>query len=192
MPKDYYLVLGVPADSTLSEIKAAYRRLAKEFHPDRCSDRHATFLVIQEAYTVLRDPASRQEYDEVRREAGKKEAARRRYSSFAERVEPLTPKRPPAFSEVEVALTPQQAYRGGIIRLGVPARMLCPACGGMGGDFFGFFACSLCRGKGTFIGEYPLRLEFPPGVPDNVTVRLPLDRFGLANSSLTVRFRIRS
>lgn len=192
MPKDYYLVLGVPADSTLREIKTAYRRLAKEFHPDRCSDRHTTFLVIQEAYTVLKDPVRRREYDETRREAGKRQAASRNYSSFST-VEPLVPKRQPASREVEVAITQQQAYRGGIVRLLVPARMYCSACGGSGaGDFFGFFACPRCGGKGTLIGEHPLRLEFPPGVPDNVTIRLPLDRFGLANSTLTLRFRIRS
>ena len=49
MPKNYYVVLGIPSTSSQEEIKTAYRRLAKEFHPDRYGEGHSPFQVIQEA-----------------------------------------------------------------------------------------------------------------------------------------------
>jgi hypothetical protein len=70
--RTHYDILGVAPDSPEVVIKAAYRALAKEFHPDR-ADANATdtnrFIEIQEAYAVLSKPASRSEYDEELREA---------------------------------------------------------------------------------------------------------------------------
>nr|WP_320190089.1 DnaJ domain-containing protein [uncultured Desulfobacter sp.] len=63
MPKDYYLVLGITSDATLDDIKEAYRRLAKEFHPDHYGDNHSPFLAVQEAYSILSDPIKRQTHD---------------------------------------------------------------------------------------------------------------------------------
>ncbi len=63
MSKNYYLVLGITSDATLGDIKEAYRRLVKEFHPDRYGSNHSPFLAIQEAYSVLSDPIKRQNHD---------------------------------------------------------------------------------------------------------------------------------
>lgn len=63
MPKDYYLVLGITSDATLDDIKDAYRRRAKEFHPDHYGDNHSPFLAVQEAYAILSDPIKRQTHD---------------------------------------------------------------------------------------------------------------------------------
>ena len=63
---DYYDMLGVPRGADDATIKAAYRRLAKEHHPDRhngCSDKEAHFKAINEAYDVLKDPQKRAAYD---------------------------------------------------------------------------------------------------------------------------------
>lgn len=68
--KDYYAVLGVPANAKQEEIKKQYRRLAKRHHPDanpndpKASDR---FKEISEAYNVIGDPEKRKQYDEMRR-----------------------------------------------------------------------------------------------------------------------------
>lgn len=96
----------------------------------------------------------------------------------AETIESLT---------LELPITPQQAINGGQARVLVPARAQCPACGGQGS--VGLFACRRCDGSGALLVEYPLIVEYPPGISD-YAVQLPLDRFGIHNFFLTVFFRV--
>ncbi len=65
--KDYYKVLGVPQSATETEIRRAYRKLAKENHPDANPGKEERFKEISAAYDVLSEPAKRKEYDEIRR-----------------------------------------------------------------------------------------------------------------------------
>ena len=65
--KDYYKVLGVPETATDKEIRRAYRKLAKEHHPDSNPGHEETFKEISAAYDVLSDDEKRKAYDEVRR-----------------------------------------------------------------------------------------------------------------------------
>jgi len=64
--RDYYQALGVPKTASSEEIKAAFRRLARKYHPDVATDKKAAeekFKEINEAYEVLSDPEKRRKYD---------------------------------------------------------------------------------------------------------------------------------
>ena len=64
--KDYYTILGVARDASADDIKRAYRRLARKYHPDvsKEEDAEARFKEMREAYEVLKDPEKRSAYDQ--------------------------------------------------------------------------------------------------------------------------------
>ncbi len=69
LEKDYYKVLGVSKDAKPEEIKKAFRKLARQYHPDQNktnADAEAKFKEVSEANSILSDPAKRKEYDEAR------------------------------------------------------------------------------------------------------------------------------
>src|SRR5690606_4974306 len=67
--KDYYDTLGVDPGAGETEIKAAYRRLARKYHPDVSKEAGAEekFKAVNEAYEALRDPQKRAAYDQLRK-----------------------------------------------------------------------------------------------------------------------------
>ena len=87
MQKNYYVILGVTTGASADDIKAAFRRRARELHPDTSGLESGPFLEVQEAYGVLSDPARRREYDHQTFPG-----ARRR--PWGPAAEPLRPPRP--------------------------------------------------------------------------------------------------
>jgi DnaJ-class molecular chaperone len=96
-----------------------------------------------------------------------------------ERLENLT---------MEVVVSPDAARFGGTVRVEIPAQATCPACGGRGA--VGPYECWRCAGRGALTTEYPVDVEYPPGLRDGYAVRIPLGRFGIENFFLTVLFRV--
>src|SRR3954453_15820377 len=71
--KDFYKVLGIAKDASAADIKKAYRKLARENHPDSHPGNKAAeerFKAIAEAYDVVGDPEKRKEYDDLRAGVG--------------------------------------------------------------------------------------------------------------------------
>lgn len=223
MAKSYYAILGISSDAKADEIRTAYRRLAKEFHPDRYPGGNDVFRQIHEAYSVLSDARERREYDR-----NVSRARQRMPSGFASYPEPLIPEKSPvdfgdisvarsfqtytpSFDEIfdwlwsnfsilgqpksgrmqnltlEITLTAEQAMRGGNARVMIPARAVCPGCRGSGG--VGPYECSRCAGEGAISGEMPISVSFPPGLMRDHAVVIPLERFGIGNTHLTIFFR---
>ena len=227
MARSYFAILEVPSGATPEEVRSAYRRLAKEFHPDYYEGGSEPFRQIQEAYAVLGDPARRRAYEKslvdvlVKRTAGQ---------TLYSEPEPLIPDDGPInigeispvrsfqtfspssgeifdwiwdnFSSVdrpksggvrhltlEVPLSREQAFRGGNAEVMVPVRAACPTCRGYGSD--GYYECYRCAGIGSISGEAPVSIAFPPGLVQNHSVIIPLERFGIRNLHLTVLFRPR-
>lgn len=71
--KDYYRILGVEDDASAQDIKTAYRRLARKYHPDvsKEADADDRFKEVNEAYEVLKDPDKRGEYDQLKAYGGR-------------------------------------------------------------------------------------------------------------------------
>ena len=225
MAKSYFAILGISPNATGDEIRSAYRRLAKEFHPDHYTGGSARFRDIQEAYSVLGNRRRRRDYAQSIRKVPIRTSLR---PTTYPQPQPLIPEEgpvdmgkvspvrsfqsfTPSFDEIfdwlwsnfsdlsqpkssrvrnltlEVPLTPDQASRGGNAKIMVPAQAVCPTCRGHGG--VGFYECARCAGEGVISGEMPVSVSFPPGLAKDHAVMIPLDRFGVPNTHITVLFR---
>lgn len=89
---------------------------------------------------------------------------------------------------VQVALTREQAYHGGRIRVWLPEQVRCPACRGWGR--VGFFECPHCYGRGTVVDEFPADIAFPGGVVDGSEAGVSLGRLGMGDLVLMLHFRV--
>jgi curved DNA-binding protein len=143
--KDYYGVLGVEPSAGDAEIKTAYRRLARKFHPDVSKEAGAEdkFKAINEAYEALRDPEKRKAYDQLR----------------AGGYRPGDEMRPPP-----------GGFRGG--PGGQPDFDEIYAGGGAGGGFSDFFESVFGRGRG---GPGPGARGAQPGGDTRAKLAVPLE-----------------
>jgi len=92
MAKSYFAILGISPSATLDEIRSAYRRLAKEYHPDRYSGGSGRFRDIQEAYSVLGDNRRRRRYEQRLQRSAPERVL---YPSPPPGPEPLIPEQKP-------------------------------------------------------------------------------------------------
>ena len=169
--KEYYQVLGVPSTATDKEITRAYRKLAKQFHPDANPGTEDRFKEITAAYDVLGDANRRKEYDEVRRLGPVAGGFGRPTGGGAFRVEDLGdlgdlfgglfgggrqarrrtrgPQRG-ADVETELHLSFTDAVHGVTTSVNVPEDVRCHTCNGTGAaPGTATRTCPRCNGKGT-------------------------------------------
>lgn len=86
---DHYRTLGLTHTADATAIRAAYRSLAKQYHPDVSAlpNAHALFVAITEAYEVLSDPAARDRYDRTRESPSPKRASPQNEARYARATE---------------------------------------------------------------------------------------------------------
>lgn len=199
--RDYYEVLGVAPDAKAADIKRAYRRLARRYHPDISGDdRTVAFREAARAYEILRNPERRRTYDATLRDSVRDARAdwmadevnvdfpsvaslvdRMRHSFFgASSGIPLS---------AEIELTPEEAFWGTSVPLDVPLRQTCRACGGRGEVWDQW--CVDCRGGGETAAFHPLRLRVPAGVRPGARFRFSLTRPGALPTCVEVRISVR-
>ena len=170
---DLYVILGVERSASGSELKRAYRRLARKYHPDiNPGDREteAVFRRVSEAYETLIDPERRQDYDHHGLSAARPaeggiafegfdfsgasagEPASSFGDLFAEVIAESGRRRPQEASTVDLHATLQvtfeQAMRGGTHEVTVTRVAACDACGGVGARRVAESRCASCGGAG--------------------------------------------
>lgn len=204
--KDYYKVLGVPKDATEAEIKKAYRKLAREFHPD-ANKGDATaeerFKEISEANDVLADAKRRKEYDEARALFGNGGFGGglgdvfgglfNRGGGAGTRTQP----RRGQDIESEVTLSFAEAVEGATVPLRMSSSAACKACSGTGDKNGTPRVCPTCVGTGQVSrgagGGFSLTDPCPDCKGRGLIPENPCDvckGSGRATSSRTMQVRI--
>jgi molecular chaperone DnaJ len=163
---DYYDTLGVKKGASDEEIKKAYRKLARTYHPDANpgdKDAEERFKQVQEAYSVLSDSEKRKQYDAGGMFGGggfrfDPSAFRTNVGSFGDILSDLfgrsggpgAPGRQPGRDlETEVHLSFPQAVNGTEISVNVPVEAECPTCHGSGAKpGTSAKTCPRCNGRG--------------------------------------------
>lgn len=214
MLKDYYLILGVDRHCSLSQIKHAYRSIAKQLHPDIprvCQDRER-FLEVQEAYETLVDDEKRRRHD-----------AELNHRSQADRIlrypeQPVwSPPPPPVGSPLrsrpdvgerffrsvsgrsrrqsfegdvtlEVVLSPRESQEGGLFPIELPLTAACPHCARL--RFPELLFCPACGGEGRRALARECLLNIPARTGHGTKVSLNLEGIGLPWVRLHVRVAV--
>jgi len=112
---DYYKILGVSKTATFEEIKSAYHKLAKEFHPDKVAEdkkkgKEEEFALISKAYNVLKDKDKRTEYDKLLADIKKKIKEGKVPQPDADAVSAVSPKS----SKTELNEIADKAFKMGV------------------------------------------------------------------------------
>ncbi len=198
--KDYYNILGVRRDATDKEIKQAYRRLARKYHPDvNPGDKsaEAKFKEINEAYEVLSDPEKRKKYDQFGDKWQYADQFQgqpfwdfgkgRTVFEFGDlggifedifrgfgvgRSSYRTTPHPRRGQDVEypIEVSLEEAYHGATRTIQIQTEEECQVCGGRGA--LQNAPCFSCGGLGRALRPRKLEVKVPPGVKDGSRVRI--------------------
>jgi molecular chaperone DnaJ len=200
--RDYYDVLGVPADAGAEEIKRAYRQLARRYHPDISGDDRGTaFLELARAYDVLRDPRRRRDYDARLLGPGVGELGRNWFAdevaidfpsvaSVLDRMRDafFTAEQPVTLS-AQMILSAREAIDGVTVPLDVPLRRTCPRCGGRGEVWTDW--CATCDGVGEVSAIHAMLVRIPAGVREGSRFRFSVTPPAAPPTVVEVRISIR-
>jgi molecular chaperone DnaJ len=148
--RDYYEVLGVTKSATEDEIKKAYRKMAKEYHPDTGGD-EAKFKEIAEAYEVLSDKDKKTQYDTYGHRMGADNMNSRgsHWNDFMSQFfnqHPQQQQKVGPYLNLTVKLTLEEIFNGVIKKFKYKRQASCETCAGNGGT--NQQTCDVCHGTG--------------------------------------------
>jgi DnaJ family protein A protein 2 len=155
---EYYDLLGVPTDASEDQIKTAYKKLARQYHPDRLVGKdpeeveaaNAKFQAIASAYAVLVDPQQRSKYDAMGKEGLERGAGRSPFSAFFGEDDDA-PQKGKSLKK-NLVCTLADLYNGKEISLEASRQVICSVCSGSGSSRPGVDAtCKGCRGQGVTV-----------------------------------------
>ena len=187
MNGDCYSILGVPAAATTEEIRAAYRRLARQYHPDLNTGPEAETRMkeINQAYATLSDPERRRHYDIYGVSEPPAAEPNRRGQRSSARPSATRPSRPRTYSasspqrgediEAAVLITRREASRGMRKVFPVARTETCQRCRGTGfepEETLEAGQCWRCSGEQRLRRELWLNATIPAGVADGRRLRL--------------------
>ncbi|MFB6115156.1 MAG: DnaJ C-terminal domain-containing protein, partial [Candidatus Nanohalobium sp.] len=164
MPKEYYEILGVSEDASQEEIKKAYRKKAKKYHPDSNSDTadEEKFKKINKAYDVLSDEEKKKKYDRFGKqgvEGHAQRGQRRAASNFQDIFEQIfggggrggrrrQRQQSGENLKIQTRISLGEAYEGIEKTFEVSRKTECEACSGTGAENGNTTTCSNCNGQG--------------------------------------------
>lgn len=168
--KDYYDVLGIKKDAADLDIKGAYRKLAKKYHPDVSTENNAEakFKEVQEAYEVLSDSTKRNQYDRFGHQANNGQGFNTSgfggfdfdindiFSNFFGGGQVRSSSRPRKGSDLQKRMNISflESIFGAKKKIRVTAHNECTTCHGSGAHSRkDIKTCTQCHGKGTVIVE---------------------------------------
>ena len=181
-PKDYYQLLGVPRDASLSAIRRAFQRLARRYEPERAD---SGFAELQLAYDTLTDAERRRRYDDELKGSDRGSPLD---WSFTRRPAAGDLRRPlaPTSLSAEIVLRADEAASGTVLSLDVPVSGSCDACSGTGGSLFD---CARCGGEGRVVRRMPVPVHVPPGLREGSVFQVRTDEPAVPTILLTVHLR---
>jgi len=210
VPKDYYVVLGISRQANLNQIKRAYRKIAKQLHPDLAhSITSDKFREAREAYETLVDENKRQKYDASLKQP--------QQISKKRNVQHIIQKRGSVFNEMdrlksfadeffegflpgfytkergrildkdlyyEVVLSPEEARHGGLFPITVPIIEPCHRCGET--EIWHLFFCPNCSGCGYIHTHREFSLSIPPHTKHGTQQSISMEDIGLKDTNLNI------
>ncbi|WVQ85189.1 hypothetical protein IAT38_007354 [Cryptococcus sp. DSM 104549] len=177
LAESFYSVLGVKKDASDGDIKKAYRKLSKKYHPDINPDEaaHEKFIDVSKAYEVLSDSERRTIYDrhgeeglkqhDAQKAGGNQDPFARFFGGGGARE---AQRGPGLLTNLEVSLG--DMYTGRTVEFQIPRKIICTHCHGSGAESDAdIHQCNHCNGQGIIVQRH----QIFPGMFTNVQAACP-------------------